>query len=106
MAEKSKRRRRKTPWKYTAGKRPYTVTVAERWDGGCSGTIFGRVWNPTTGRYLRRTLGHMDHDRAIGWADKQAVKLREGSSDLRREKLTLRQVLEAYRQRSLRPKNG
>lgn len=87
-------KRKKQPrWRYTAGKRPYRVTVYERTPGG---VIYGRVWDPVEQRIIKRSLGHRDRDRAVAYADREAGKLRDGASDLRQGTVTLGMVLELY----------
>ena len=48
-------------WSYKAGKRPNTVTVAERTPGG---PIYARAWDRTREKYVRVSLGHRDRKAA------------------------------------------
>ena len=95
MSSRGGRQGGRRAWKYTAGRRPHRVTVYER-KGGASITIYGAVWDPTRERYVRRSLGHDDRDRAIAWGDAQAAKLREGSEELRNDRVTLGWIFDLF----------
>ena len=90
----SKRRKKKPDrWSFRAGARPTQVTVEERRPGG---PIYGRVWNPATGSWIRKSLKHSDKERAKAWALDQAAKLAQGEHALRTGKAALQQVFAAY----------
>lgn len=80
-------------WSYTAGQRPYSVTVYEH---RRSPNIWYRVWVPSRDNWKRGSLKHNDQDAAIAWADEEAAKLRRGQSDLRADRLTLEILLAKY----------
>lgn len=86
-------------WSFSAGDRPYTVTVYERTPGG---VLYARVWDPTgrggEGAWIRRSLKHRDRGLAKKYARKQAGKLEEGVSDLASGKVSLSQVFALYEQ--------
>jgi hypothetical protein len=58
-----------------AGQAPYTVAVHERTPGG---VLYERVYDPTTRRRRRRSLGHRNQELAIAHAENEARKLRAG----------------------------
>lgn len=60
------------PWKATVGTWPRRVTVYERWVGG---PLYGAVWDESARRMVKRSLGHRNRERALTWANTQAVKL-------------------------------
>ena len=88
--------RKRKLWKYRAGRRPCTVTVYERNDGGVHGVLYGAVWDPARGRHIRRSLGHRDKARATAWADEQAARLRLGAERMLDGRVTFGEVVELY----------
>lgn len=86
-------RKKKQRWSFSAGERPNQVTVEERRPGGA---IYGRVWNPGTKNWVRKSLKHSDQERAKVWALEQAAKLARGEEALRTGKATLEDVFSAY----------
>ncbi len=86
-------RRRQKKWRFSAGERPHTVTVEEREPGG---PIYGRVWNPVTRSWKRKSLKHSDRERAKAWALEQAAKLARGDEAIRSGKVTLDVVFASY----------
>lgn len=81
-------------WSYSAGHPPHTVRVYERKG---SPNIYSAVWDPDTGREIKKSLGHGDRERAKEWADDKAPELRKGQDGLRRGIPTARRVLKLYR---------
>ncbi len=86
-------RRRQKKWRFSAGERPHTVTVEEREPGG---PIYGRVWNPVTRSWKRKSLKNSDRERAKAWALEQAAKLARGDEAIRSGKVTLDVVFASY----------
>lgn len=86
-------RRRQKKWRFSAGERPHTVTVEEREPGG---PLYGRVWNPVTRSWKRKSLKHSDRERAKAWALEQAAKLARGDEAIRSGKVTLDVVFASY----------
>lgn len=80
-------------WSHTGGKRPHSVTVAEREPGG---VIYAKAWNRSTGRYIRVSLGHRDREAAELYADEEALKLKKGESAVRAGRVTLARVFGLY----------
>ena len=72
--------RRKEPWSYTAGERPYQVTVYERVAGG---PISVRIWDPRLrggkGQMVRRSLKHNDREKAREYAGRPGEQAGEGT---------------------------
>jgi len=100
----SSRKKKPDRWSFTAGERPNQVTVEERRAGG---PLYGRVWNPSTGNWARKSLKHSDKVRAKAWALDQAAKLTRGEEAMRTGKATLEQVFAAYvKHRTPRKKEG
>ena len=91
--------RRKEPWSYTAGERPYQVTVYERVAGG---PISVRIWDPTLrggkGQMVRRSLKHNDREKAREYAGDQASKLVKGQAEIGAGRVTLADIFAAYGQ--------
>ena len=91
--------RRKEPWSYTAGERPYQVTVYERVAGG---PISVRIWDPTLrggkGQMVRRSLKHNDREKAREYAGDQASKLVKGQAEIGAGRVTLTDIFAAYGQ--------
>ena len=91
--------RRKEPRSYTAGERPYQVTVYERLAGG---PISVRIWDPTLrggkGQMVRRSLKHKDREKARKYAGDQASKLVKGQAEIGAGRVTLADVFAAYGQ--------
>ena len=85
----------KEKWKYSAGKKPHSVTVFEREPGGI---LYARIWDPARSRWRKASLGHRDRKEAEGYAILQAAKLREGKRELTTGKLTLARLFALYEQ--------
>lgn len=86
--------RRKKCWTYTAGRRPHRVTVYER---EASGVLYARGWS--RGKIIRRSLGHRNRDRAMEYADQEAVRMRNGADDIRAGRVRLARLLALYKER-------
>ncbi|MGH7557177.1 MAG: tyrosine-type recombinase/integrase [Gemmatimonadota bacterium] len=88
---------RRKRWKYSAGRKPHTITVYERRAGA---NLFIKIWEPTAvngkGGMKRRSLGHRDRERAIEYADEQARRLRDGSAEILSGKVTLERLFRLY----------
>lgn len=89
----SRKKKKPDRWTFSAGERPNTVIVEERRPGG---PLYGRMWNPATKRWARKSLKHSDKERARAWALEQAAKLARGEEALRTGKATLEDVFAAY----------
>jgi integrase len=87
--------RKRSPWRFRAGARGYRVTVYEREQGGA---LYARTWHPARQRFVRRSLGHTDRDRAQSWAVDEARRLKEGRAELATGSVTLARVLTLYQQ--------
>jgi integrase len=85
--------RKPTAWRYTAGRRPHRITVYEKEPGGL---LYGRVWHPERGAYVKRSLGHTDQDRAEEWARQEAQRLATGRAQLTTGTTTLGSILDTY----------
>ena len=92
------RKGRRKGWSYTAGHYPHSVRVFER--GGPGGVIYASAYDGSLregrGGEHRMSLGHRDRDRAITYADEQALKLRKGLEGIGSAKPTVRRVLSLY----------
>jgi len=95
--------RRPPKWRYSAGEKPYTVTVYERESGG---TLYARIWNPNKRSWKRSSLGHNERKDAIAYALEQSAKLMKGIADLREGKMTVGQVLALYTRHRTPRKSG
>ncbi len=80
-------------WSYKGGRRPNTVTVAERTPGGF---LYARAWDRVTETYVRISLGHRDKKAAELYADSESLKLRQGESEIRTGRVTLGRVFDLY----------
>jgi hypothetical protein len=94
---------KKKPWSFSAGEYRNTVTVYERKPGG---PIYVRVRSPRDSTsYIRKSLGHSDHERAKIYALEQSAKLIQGEADILAERITLAEVFELYKRNHL-PERG
>ena len=105
----SRRKKPRGSWSYTAGagQRGCSVTVFERRHVG--GPVYAQTWSQPAGRYIKKALGYAVRGpdgelipgcvrEAEAYALAQSAKLRAGTDDLRRGKVTLGQVLDLYLQ--------
>lgn len=80
-------------WKYRAGGRGHRITVFETRAGG---VLQARAWDPERGKYVRKSLGHRDRDRAQAWALEEARRLKDGRAELTAETVTVARLLTLY----------
>ena len=84
-------------WSYSAGEKPFVVTVEERVPGG---VLRARAWDPTKrgglGNWVRKSLRHRDRGAATTYAKQQHLKLKEGDAALLEGAVTLGQVIDLY----------
>ncbi len=80
-------------WRFSAGARGHRVTVYE---GKPGGVLQARVWDSSRGRYLRRSLGHRNRDRAEAFALAEAQRLKEGRAELTASKVTAGRLFARY----------
>lgn len=85
--------RKKKRWRYTAGTRPYSVTVEELEAGG---NIYVRIWRPEKQDHQYRSLRHKDKKRARRQADELALKRQLGDAAPLPERITLSRLLRLY----------
>jgi integrase len=80
-------------WRYTAGRRPHSVTVEELEPGG---NLYARIWIPARQDNQYRSLRHKDRKRAMQQADELALKRQLGHQAPLPERVTLSRLLRLY----------
>ena len=85
----------KPRWRYTAGRRPYTVAVEEF--EGVGSILYVRIWLSEEQKHRWRSLGHRDRERAMAYADRLATRLREGSEEVIAPRVTWEWLFREYR---------
>jgi integrase len=84
-------------WTYQAGGYGDRVSVYEVRDGSGT-TIYCRLRDKGTGKYIRRSMRHEDRQKAIAWADKAAKQLEEGGTKQPNGPPTWSKLFALYRQ--------
>lgn len=85
--------RKRKVWAETVGCRPHQLRVFERVAGG---PIYVRWWDSDVGRYVKRSLGHRDQDRALAEAHRLHAGLVEGAKSIEEGRATLGMIFPAY----------
>lgn len=80
-------------WRYTAGRRPHSVTVEELEAGG---NLYVRIWIPAKRDNQYRSLRHRDQKQAMKLADQLAVKRQEGHAVPIQERVTFDRLIRLY----------
>src|SRR6478735_11234979 len=68
-------KRKKKAWSASAGDYGHRIRCFE---DPTSGMLYAEMRDPSTGRYISRSLRHRDKDAAMVWTNQQVVKLNAG----------------------------